>query len=41
VTGETVGQWLGVSARTGRRRLSAILDEDPSLALVIEQAGAE
>jgi hypothetical protein len=31
VTGETVGQWLGVSARTGRRRLSAILNEDPSL----------
>jgi hypothetical protein len=40
VTGETVGRWLGVSARTGRRRLSAMLDEDPSLAVVIEQARA-
>jgi hypothetical protein len=32
VTGETVGRWLGVSARTGRRRLSALLHEDPALA---------
>ncbi|MFW6041984.1 MAG: hypothetical protein ACOC8M_03195, partial [Guyparkeria sp.] len=37
VTGEMVAQWLGVSARTGRRRLSAILDEDPSLAVIIEK----
>jgi hypothetical protein len=41
VTGETVGQWLGVSARTGRRRLSELLDGDPSLAVVVEQARAE
>jgi len=32
VTGETVGRWLGVSARTGRRRLSAVLDENGSSA---------
>jgi hypothetical protein len=38
VTGETVGRWLGVSARTGRRRLSAMLDEEPELANVIGQA---
>jgi hypothetical protein len=38
ITGETIGQWLGVSARTGRRRLSAMLDDDPSLAALIEQA---
>lgn len=35
VTGETVGLWLGVSARTGRRRLAALFDEDPSLAATI------
>jgi len=28
VTGETVAEWLGVSARTGRRRLSALLDSN-------------
>jgi len=27
VTGETVGKWLGVSARTGRRRLAAMLED--------------
>lgn len=27
VTGETVGRWLGVSARTGRRRLAAVLED--------------
>jgi hypothetical protein len=31
VTGEVVGQWFGVSARTGRRRLAEVVDEDPSL----------
>lgn len=36
VTGEVVGHWLGKSARTGRRRLSALLDEDPALAQAIE-----
>jgi hypothetical protein len=36
VTGETVGQWLGVSARTGRRRLAALLNDDPALAHAIE-----
>jgi hypothetical protein len=41
VTGQTVGRWLGVSARTGCRRLSAMLAEDPSLAMEIERAGAE
>jgi hypothetical protein len=29
VTGDTVGRWLGVSARTGRRRTAALLDDDP------------
>jgi predicted DNA-binding transcriptional regulator len=37
VTGETVGQWLGLSARTGRRRLAALLDRDPSLAQAISE----
>jgi hypothetical protein len=37
VTGEIVGQWLGLSARTGRRRLAALLDRDPSLARVISE----
>ena len=32
VTGATVGRWLGVSARTGRRRMAALLDDDPVLA---------
>ena len=32
VTGATVGQWLGVSPRTGRRRLSQLINQDPSLA---------
>jgi hypothetical protein len=32
VTGATVGQWLGVSPRTGRRRLSQLIKLDPSLA---------
>jgi hypothetical protein len=41
VTGQTVGRWLGVSARTGRRRLSAMLDDDPALADVIGQARAK
>ena len=31
VTGEIVGQWLGVSARTGRRRLATLLSSDPAL----------
>lgn len=38
VTGGTVGQWLGVSARTGRRRLSALLNDDPAFARSIEHA---
>jgi hypothetical protein len=41
VTGETVGQWLGVSARTGRRRLAALLERDPALAHAIEHTHAE
>jgi hypothetical protein len=32
VSGEAVGQWLGLSARTGRRRLAALLDKHPELA---------
>jgi hypothetical protein len=40
VTGETVGHWLGVSARTGRRRLAALLDDDPALARAIEHTHA-
>jgi hypothetical protein len=32
VTGATVGQWLGVSARTGRRRLSELTVRDPTTA---------
>lgn len=32
VTGATLGQWLGVSPRTGRRRLSQLIKLDPSLA---------
>jgi hypothetical protein len=32
VTGEVVGGWLGVSPRTGRRRLASLLDDDPMLA---------
>jgi predicted DNA-binding transcriptional regulator len=32
VTGETVGRWLGVSARTGRRRLAAVLEDSLSSA---------
>lgn len=35
VTGETVGQWLGLSARSGRRRLAALLDTDPELARAV------
>jgi hypothetical protein len=31
VTGETIAQWLGVSPRTGRRRLALLIDEDPVL----------
>ena len=38
VTGEIVGQWFGVSARTGRRRLSALMDAEPPLAEAIRQA---
>ena len=38
VTGGTVAQWLGVSDRTGRRRLSALLDDDPAFARAVEQA---
>jgi len=38
VTGGTVGHWLGVSDRTGRRRLSALLDGDPAFARAVEQA---
>lgn len=37
VTGETVGQWLGLSARTGRRRLAALLNADPDLAGSVNQ----
>jgi predicted DNA-binding transcriptional regulator len=37
VTGETVGRWLGLSARTGRRRLAALLDTDPELASAVNQ----
>jgi hypothetical protein len=40
VTGEIVGQWLGVSARTGRRRLAALLEGDPALAHAIEHTHA-
>ena len=36
VTGETVGQWLGLSARTGRRRLAALLTTDPDLAQAVD-----
>ncbi|MGH9248981.1 MAG: DUF2637 domain-containing protein [Acidimicrobiales bacterium] len=32
VTGDTVGQWLDVSPRTGRRRLAGLLDDEPALA---------
>lgn len=32
VTGAMVAHWLGVSDRTGRRRLAALLAEEPSLA---------
>jgi hypothetical protein len=31
VTGAAVGRWLGLSERTGRRRLAALLDADPEL----------
>ena len=31
VTGETIAQWLGVSPRTGRRRLALLIEEDPVL----------
>jgi hypothetical protein len=31
VTGETIAQWLGVSPRTGRRRLALLVEEDPVL----------
>jgi hypothetical protein len=37
VTGKTVGEWLGVSARTGRRWLAALLDGHPSMAAVVER----
>jgi hypothetical protein len=32
VTGETIAAWLGVSERTGRRRLAALLDTNRALA---------
>jgi len=35
VTGETIAAWLGVSDRTGRRRLAALLDTDQALAYQI------
>jgi hypothetical protein len=41
VTGETVAQWLGVSDRTGRRRLSALLYDDPAFTRAVEQAHAD
>jgi hypothetical protein len=41
VTGEVVGHWLGLSARTGRRRLSALLDDDSTLAHAIERPHAD
>src|SRR5690606_10978973 len=31
VTGETIAQWLGVSPRTGRRRLALLIEDDPVL----------
>jgi hypothetical protein len=31
VTGQTIAQWLGVSPRTGRRRLALLIEEDPVL----------
>jgi hypothetical protein len=38
VTGATVGQWLGVSARTGRRRLAELIDNDPVTAELLADA---
>jgi hypothetical protein len=38
VTGATVGQWLGVSARTGRRRLAELIDNDPATAELLTDA---
>jgi hypothetical protein len=35
VTGETIAQWLGVSPRTGRRRLALLIEEDPVLSDVL------
>jgi hypothetical protein len=35
VTGDAVGRWLGLSARTGRRRLATLLDTDPALARAV------
>lgn len=40
VTGEAIGQWLGLSARTGRRRLAALLRADPDLAGAVENAAS-
>jgi hypothetical protein len=31
VTGETIARWLGVSPRTGRRRLALLIEDDPVL----------
>lgn len=39
VTGGTVAAWLGVSARTGSRRLKAILDSDAALRELVSAAG--
>jgi hypothetical protein len=38
VTGAIVGQWLGVSARTGRRRLAELIDNDPVTAELLADA---
>jgi hypothetical protein len=35
VTGETIARWLGVSPRTGRRRLALLVEEDPVLSDVL------
>jgi hypothetical protein len=37
VTGETIAQWLGVSPRTGRRRLALLIEEDPVLSDVLSR----
>lgn len=36
----TGGHWLNVSARTGRRRLAALLEDDPALTHAIEHTHA-